>query len=132
MKSDCPNPRIERDFDGTCRQCEQPGHRASDCPLKVCRACGEGGHSKADCTANRMQGMFNALGIEDLEVEEAWKKIETADTDKDLEDIKMVRIDTVCLDQTLTDTYRRASTLTPRPSQISHSRSSRKPSVTAE
>lgn len=62
--------------------------------------------------------MFKAIGIEDLEVEEAWKKIETADADKDLEDIKMVRIDTVCLDQSLTDNdagYLRLRQGLPRP-----------------
>lgn len=98
MKSECPNPRIEREFGGTCHSCEQPGHRASDCPNKVCDDCGEAGHSKADCTANRAQSMFKALGIQDVQVEEAWKQIEAADREKDLMDLKMVRIDTFSLD----------------------------------
>ena len=28
-KADCVNPRVEREFIGTCRVCEQVGHRAA-------------------------------------------------------------------------------------------------------
>lgn len=93
MKSECINAPVEREFDGICNKCEQPGHRASDCPLKVCGACGERGHSKANCSANRMRAMFSALNIEDINVEEAWDNIVTADAAKELEDIKKVRND---------------------------------------
>lgn len=42
MKSDCPNPRVEREFIGQCNLCQRDGHRAKDCPEKpavVCRNC---------------------------------------------------------------------------------------------
>lgn len=45
-KADCPNPRVEREFTGTCHVCEKEGHMAKDCPDKppqVCRNCHEEG-----------------------------------------------------------------------------------------
>ncbi|KAM3425233.1 hypothetical protein BST61_g7186 [Cercospora zeina] len=90
-KADCPNPRVEREFTGTCRVCDQEGHRAADCPSRPpqkCRACGVEGHNAAECEANRMLGLFAQLNVQDKSVEESWANIETADKQKDVEEIK--------------------------------------------
>lgn len=41
-KTECPNERVEREFTGTCRICEEVGHRGADCPSKgptICKRC---------------------------------------------------------------------------------------------
>lgn len=41
-KAECPNPKVDRPFKGTCRLCNEEGHRAGDCPQKppsVCKNC---------------------------------------------------------------------------------------------
>lgn len=48
-KAECTNPAVAREFTGTCRLCEQSGHRASECPSappKLCNNCKEEGRFK--------------------------------------------------------------------------------------
>ncbi|KYG45975.1 hypothetical protein M433DRAFT_153936 [Acidomyces richmondensis BFW] len=92
-RKDCSNPRVEREFNGTCKICGQYGHRARNCPEKpaeVCRMCKEEGHVASDCTVNRMTANYKELRIETLSDDEAWKMLEAADKDKDVDDIKKV------------------------------------------
>ena len=45
-KADCKNPRVEREFTGTCNACGQEGHRAAACPDKpppICKLCNKEG-----------------------------------------------------------------------------------------
>lgn len=45
-------------------------------------------HVTSDCTANRIFADFGNLGIEDVSGEEAWAKLQKADEEKDIDDIK--------------------------------------------
>ncbi|KAK5120696.1 hypothetical protein LTR85_006054 [Meristemomyces frigidus] len=90
-KADCPNPAVEREFTGACHFCSQTGHRASECPEKpaeTCKVCKQEGHVASDCSVNRMFANFADLGIKDMSAEDAWKELEAADKDKDVDDIK--------------------------------------------
>lgn len=87
-KADCQNERVEREFTGECRNCGEVGHRVADCPTKPaakCKACGEEGHAASECGKNRI-----TIGVQDLSLEEAWKAVEDADKEKDVDDIKKV------------------------------------------
>lgn len=90
-KSDCTNERVEREFTGTCRICEQPGHRGKDCPSappKVCKRCLKEGHVSADC-----DGTYKALWSDEVKVlnpEQAWTELGKADQGGDLDDFKIV------------------------------------------
>lgn len=81
---------MERGFSGTCRDCGKDGHRAADCPDKpeaVCQVCGQEGHKGTECEMNRI---FAEFKVKDLDSEVAWEKIEIADKEKDIHDIKEV------------------------------------------
>ena len=103
---------MEREFTGECRACGETGHRRADCPSKppsVCKLCKESGehqisaftrdiesltkpgHIASECSANRMFAEFSSLGIQEMTAEEAWKLIEAADKEKDVDDIKKAR-----------------------------------------
>ncbi|KAK3707830.1 hypothetical protein LTR37_011832 [Vermiconidia calcicola] len=85
-KADCVNPRVEREFTGTCRVCEQAGHRAADCPSappQICKVCFQEGHKGTECAANRL-----TVGLQELSVEDAWKMLEDADKDREVDSIK--------------------------------------------
>lgn len=87
-KIDCTNPAVERPFDGSCRHCEAPGHRAKECPLKPCSKCHGEGHTSATCSVNRVFLDLASLGIKDLPIEEAWEMLEKADKERDVDEIK--------------------------------------------
>jgi len=110
-KADCPNPKVEREFTGECRLCNESGHRAADCPTKPpvkCMNCKEegqlylqeeqrlihaglltrkSGHVPKDCTKNRV---FDLSDIADATVEVAWDNLLKADAEKDLDEIRAV------------------------------------------
>ena len=117
-KAECTNDRVERPFTGTCRLCEQEGHRAAECPLKpptLCKICKvEGkatrclakvrsmkltfaGHNAAECTENRLHLQFASLVVGDIGAEEAWKAVELADYENEIEDVKSVSENTEAL-----------------------------------
>lgn len=50
------------------------------------------GHVASDCSVNRMFANFAALGITEMSAEDAWKVMEQADKEKDVDDIKKVRL----------------------------------------
>lgn len=52
----------------------------------ACNFC-QGEHRAADCTENRI---FAGMTFEDINPEEAWKQLEQADKEKDVDDIKKV------------------------------------------
>lgn len=83
-KADCPNPRVERAFTGTCNICSEEGHRAADCPQNVCKFCEKTGHKAIDCKTRKVD-YGNA---EDLEVEEAWNRLKRADEEKDMDEFR--------------------------------------------
>lgn len=87
-KAECPNEAIAREFTGTCRVCEQVGHRASDCPNKppeVCKNCQQEGHGPLECKNPRK---IDRSKLPELEPDLAWEKIKEAVADRDLEDVK--------------------------------------------
>ncbi|POS85195.1 hypothetical protein EPUL_003121, partial [Erysiphe pulchra] len=87
IRSDCPNP-TPREFTGNCRICEEQGHRANECPNKpaiICRNCQEEGHEAFGCTRPRK---INRDHIQDMSGEEAWKRIQDAAEERDLDDLK--------------------------------------------
>jgi len=112
-KADCSNPAVEREFAGACNHCGLSGHRARNCPEKpaeTCRMCKEEGlchhcvlarsdlltifrlgHIASECTINRMTVNYKELKIETMSDEGAWKMVEAADNDKDVDDIKKVK-----------------------------------------
>jgi len=71
-KAECTNPRAERQFVGECRLCSQTGHRATE------------------CSVNRLFTNFAGMEITEMSIEQAWKMLEQADKDKDVDDIKAV------------------------------------------
>ena len=95
-KADCPNPRVEREFTGNCRVCNEVGHRAAECPQKPpskCKICDQEGHIGKECTVNRVFSIRPELKDRDttlLDQQNAWEAVEAADKDKDVEDIRMV------------------------------------------
>jgi hypothetical protein len=87
-KAECPNEAVAREFTGTCRVCEQVGHRASDCPNKppeVCKNCQQEGHGPLECKNPRK---IDRSKLPELEPALAWEKIKEAVADCDLEDVK--------------------------------------------
>jgi hypothetical protein len=87
-KADCTNETIAREFTGTCRVCEQVGHRASDCPNKppeICTNCQEEGHGAFECKNPRK---IDRSKLPDVEPADCWAKIKEAVADRDLEDLK--------------------------------------------
>ncbi|KAK5112715.1 hypothetical protein LTR62_003813 [Meristemomyces frigidus] len=90
-KADCSNPAIEREFTGTCNACGAVGHRRAECPAagpQLCRICKTEGHQQSECSVNRMIAAYNDMGIEDLSADDAWLKLQVADEEKDVTDIK--------------------------------------------
>lgn len=90
-KADCTNERAERPFTGTCRHCEQEGHRAAECPDKpadTCRICGKEGHKAIACEELRTDLFKDAI---EMSADDAWSKMKAADAAKDLDDFKDVR-----------------------------------------
>lgn len=91
-KADCTNERVERPFTGTCRHCEQEGHRAAECPDKpadTCRICGKEGHKAIACEELRTDLFKDAV---EMSADDAWSKMKAADAAKDLDDFKDVRL----------------------------------------
>ncbi|KHJ34961.1 putative zinc knuckle transcription factor protein [Erysiphe necator] len=83
----CQN-QTPREFTGNCRICDEQGHRANECPNKpatICRNCQEEGHEAFGCTRPRK---INRDHIQDKTVEEAWKLINDAVEERDLDDLK--------------------------------------------
>jgi len=46
----------------------------------------------SECSVNRMFTNFAGMEIKELSAEEGWKNLEEADKEKDVDDIKTVRI----------------------------------------
>ncbi|TAQ87833.1 hypothetical protein B7494_g3855 [Chlorociboria aeruginascens] len=87
-KAECTNPSVARAFTGTCRVCQQEGHRASDCPQappKLCSNCKEEGHSALQCKSPRK---IDRSDIEDVSAELAWDQLKAASEEGDLDDMK--------------------------------------------
>ncbi|KAF4591791.1 Zinc finger, CCHC retroviral-type [Ophiocordyceps camponoti-floridani] len=81
--AECPSPR-----EITCRYCHQPGHMVKDCPDKpamVCSNCGQEGHMRNSCTNARKLDRENVATVDP---DEAWSKIKTATSERDLDDVK--------------------------------------------
>lgn len=79
---------IQREFTGTCRLCDQQGHRASDCPSKpppFCVNCQQDGHEAFTCESARK---IDRSHIADVPGEVAWEKLGAAVKDHDLDDVK--------------------------------------------
>lgn len=83
-KADCTNPRVEREFTGTCNSCGVQGHAARNCPSNPmkCKLCDQEGHKAVDCKSRRI---VNWTGVPELEADEAWTKLVDAATTKDLD-----------------------------------------------
>jgi len=58
-----------------------------DQPAKTCNIC-KGDHIAAECTVSRMTAYIDGLGIPDMPADDAWKMLEAADADKDVDDIR--------------------------------------------
>lgn len=73
-KADCTNPRVEREFTGTCNACGVEGHAARSCPTKPmkCKLCHQEGHKALECKERRI---VDWSGVPELEAEEAWAKL---------------------------------------------------------
>ncbi|TVY19700.1 Cellular nucleic acid-binding protein-like [Lachnellula arida] len=87
-KAECTNERVQREFTGTCRICEEVGHRAVDCPSgepRTCNNCKEEGHTTMECKNPRK---IDYSGVDDVAAEEAWAQITAAAEDNDLDDVK--------------------------------------------
>lgn len=87
-KAECPNEAVAREFTGTCRVCEQVGHRASDCPNKppeVCKNCQQEGHGAFECKNPRK---IDRSKLPEVEPAISWEKVKEAVIDRDLEDVK--------------------------------------------
>ena len=87
-KAECPHEVVAREFTGTCRVCEQVGHRASDCPNKppeVCKNCQAEGHGAFECKNPRK---IDRSKLPEVEPAVAWEKVKEAVLDRDLEDVK--------------------------------------------
>ncbi|PHH75228.1 hypothetical protein CDD80_2534 [Ophiocordyceps camponoti-rufipedis] len=81
--AECPTPR-----EMTCRYCHQPGHMVKDCPDKpamVCSNCGQEGHMRNSCTNARKLDRDNVATVNP---DEAWAKIKTAASERDVDDVK--------------------------------------------
>jgi hypothetical protein len=83
-KADCTKPKV---FTGTCRECNEEGHQARDCPSKpkVCKVCNEEGHESIDCK-NKMK--INDDDVPNKTVAEAWDMLTKASLERDLDDFK--------------------------------------------
>ncbi|TKA63859.1 hypothetical protein B0A55_10704 [Friedmanniomyces simplex] len=91
MKSECTNERVEREFTGTCLACGLAGHRRAECsdaPAQTCNICKQLDHKASECTVSRMTAYIDSLNIEELPPDVAWKALEAADQDRDVDDIK--------------------------------------------
>ncbi len=84
-KADCPNERVDRPFAGTCRECNEEGHPAAECPNRICRLCNGKGHKAIDCKAKRVHKFE---GVAEMTVDEAWNKMKEADKEKDLDSFR--------------------------------------------
>ncbi|KAK0933638.1 hypothetical protein LTR29_014810 [Friedmanniomyces endolithicus] len=86
MSAECTKERVERE----CYGCHKTGHLRSECPdqpAKTCNIC-RGDHIAAECTVSRMTAHIDSLGIPDMPADDAWKMLEAADADKDVDDIR--------------------------------------------
>lgn len=94
MKSDCPNESgPNRPFTGTCRVCEQEGHRAADCPTRppqICVGCGEEGHKAQYCPSATRK--IDRSKVEDMAKTDALKAIKAGADDCDMTDVKKVSL----------------------------------------
>ncbi|KAF7914885.1 hypothetical protein BELL_0029g00140 [Botrytis elliptica] len=87
-KAECTNPAVAREFTGTCRICEQSGHRASECPSappKLCNNCKEEGHSIIECKNPRK---IERNDVEDVAAEVAWENLIKQSQEGDFDDMK--------------------------------------------
>ncbi|KUJ18422.1 uncharacterized protein LY89DRAFT_48531 [Mollisia scopiformis] len=87
-KAECTNEAVAREFTGTCRLCDQQGHRAADCPSKpptICRNCEQEGHEALTCENPRK---INRDHVKDVSGEVAWEALRAAVLDHDLDDLK--------------------------------------------
>ncbi|KAF7883458.1 uncharacterized protein EAF02_005378 [Botrytis sinoallii] len=87
-KAECTNPAVAREFTGTCRICEQSGHRASECPSappKLCNNCKEEGHSILECKNPRK---IERNDVEDVAAEVAWENLIKQSQEGDFDDMK--------------------------------------------
>ncbi|KAK6602744.1 zinc knuckle [Botrytis cinerea] len=87
-KAECTNPAVAREFTGTCRICEQSGHRASGCPSappKLCNNCKEEGHSILECKNPRK---IERNDVEDVAAEVAWENLIKQSQEGDFDDMK--------------------------------------------
>jgi hypothetical protein len=87
-KAECPNEAVAREFTGTCRLCEQQGHRAFGCPNKppeICKNCQEEGHGPFECKNPRK---IDRSKLPDVEPAACWVLIKEAVAERDMEDVK--------------------------------------------
>jgi len=87
-KAECPNEAAAREFTGTCRICEQQGHRAADCPNRPpekCSNCLQEGHAALECKNPRK---IDRSKLPELEPSVAWEKVKEAVAERDLDDVK--------------------------------------------
>ncbi len=92
-KADCTNEAVAREFSGTCRHCNEQGHRAADCPTRPplqCNNCKEEGHVAFQCKNPRK---LDRLDVEDIPAEQAWddlkKGAEEGARERNLDDVKL-------------------------------------------
>lgn len=72
-KAECPNPAVERPFDGTCNNCGAEGHRAVSCP---------------EPRKGRVIAIYGPE-VKEADPADAWERLMTASANKDLDDFRI-------------------------------------------
>jgi len=70
----------------------QAGGSVSSLPAHYHAIADCSGHVASECSVNRMFANFADLGITEMTAEDAWKLMEEADKEKDVDDIKKVSL----------------------------------------